>query len=138
MTVQINHILDLAFLTQGNYVLLYFYCFRSEFLSTISRTLRALSPHCLFKSIPDILHLDMPCMTPSGLTIGKIMNSNCSCSQSETTLLCSSYFMRYSAMKEPTVSQGCCLARMRNTGFSFCYRVFLPNLIRGIMLFDIE
>jgi hypothetical protein len=46
--------------------------------------------------------------------------------------------MRYSAMKEPTVSQGCCLASMRKTGFSFCYGVFFPNLKRGIMLFEME
>lgn len=79
-----------------------------------SSTLMASSPQWRFRSNPDMLHLDIPWITPSGFTIGITTNSNCLSRYSTISELpIASCLRRYSAMKEPVVSQGCCRAIMR-------------------------
>lgn len=70
MTMHINGISYLWLLMEGKKIFLYFHCFWSELLHKEKNTFRLLSIHWRFKSSPDILHLELPWITPSGFTIG--------------------------------------------------------------------
>lgn len=75
MPVKIDHVLYLLAFGKICDQLLDFCNFWRELLGWATRTLIVSSPHCRLRSSPAILHLDMPCITPSGFTIGTTTNS---------------------------------------------------------------
>ena len=76
MAVKIDHILYLFAFGKIRDQLFNFCDFWRELLGRATLTLIVSSPHCRLRSSPAILHLDMPCITPSGFTIGTTTNSN--------------------------------------------------------------
>lgn len=74
MAVEIDHVLYLFAPGKISNKLLDFCDFWRELLGRATLTFIVSSPHCRLRSRPAILHLDMPCITPSGFTIGTITN----------------------------------------------------------------
>lgn len=76
-------------------------------------SLRMLSPQCLLRSKPAMLVLDIPWMTPSGFIIGMTKISKLEARYLEIGESDIANSMSFSAMKDPTVSQGCCLPKIK-------------------------
>lgn len=76
-------------------------------------SLRMLSPQCLLRSKPAMLVLDIPWITPSGFIIGitKISKFEPRYLEIGESIIANSII--FSAIKDPTVSQGCCLPKIK-------------------------
>lgn len=135
VAVKINHVLYFFVSGKISNELLDLCDFWRELLGRATLTFIVSSPHCRLRSSPAMLHLDMPWITPSGFTIGTIMNSNFCKRYFMVLLFCRSWRITYSAIKDPVVSQGCCRAIINTISLDY----FSSNIFTvGMILLDIE